>query len=236
MSKRIALYRGSFDPPGRHQREAVAALAGRFDEVVVIPHGPWPDTPELADTSPIHRATLADMTFGDLPNTRVELSDLERGVFTFDHEYEAEFAAQGEVSHVVTAPEVEGGSRGESSIHRDWDRGPEMWGRLHFTVLESADSPADAEDLPPNSEVVRVERIARSREIRDRVYHRQPINEWVVPRAKAYIERHNLAWSRCGSRPWPWRSPGSRSSPIPGTRSRWPWPSGCARWRATTRT
>ena len=59
----IAVFGGSFDPPGLHHRRIVEEVRKHFDSVVVVPCGPRPD--KQLDIEPIHRAALADLTFGE---------------------------------------------------------------------------------------------------------------------------------------------------------------------------
>ena len=66
---RLALFGGSFNPPGLHHRQIAETLARHFDEVIVIPCGPRPDKPITNDVEPIHRAALADLTFARLART-----------------------------------------------------------------------------------------------------------------------------------------------------------------------
>ena len=49
-----------------------------------------------------------------------------------------------------------------------------------------------AADLPPHHRVFEIERDGSSLAIRNRVFHRQPIAELVVPEVDAYIRRHRL--------------------------------------------
>src|SRR5438067_12122343 len=88
---RLALYGGSFNPPGEHHRAAASALAQHVDQVVVIPCGPRPDKPVTHDVPAIHRAAMVDMTFRREPKTRVDLLDLEASRFTPHHELERRF-------------------------------------------------------------------------------------------------------------------------------------------------
>src|SRR5687767_9285004 len=104
---RIALYGGSFNPPGEHHRQTARALAEHVDQVIVVPCGPRPDKPVTHDVPAIHRATMVDMTFRREPKARVELLDLETSHFTPHCELVRRFAAEGpgnhEVWHVVEA-------------------------------------------------------------------------------------------------------------------------------------
>lgn len=188
----IAVYGGSFDPPGQHHRQAALELTSAFDEVVIIPCGPRPDRPAVNDTLPIHRAVMADLTFGGLPKVRVELFDLEELAFTRTHGLEERFAPQGEVWHVVYADYFRGGRRGTSRIQTEWERGPDLWQHCGFAVLAPTDDPVDPADLPPHHRVFPVEPTVRSAYIRSRVFHQQSIAGMVVPAVDEYIRRHNL--------------------------------------------
>ena len=110
----IALFGGSFNPPGQHHRLIAEALVRHFDEVIVVPCGPRPDKPATNDVDPVHRAALADIAFRGLPKARVELFDLELATFTRTDELDARFSADGDIWHVVGAGLIAGGARGES--------------------------------------------------------------------------------------------------------------------------
>src|SRR3972149_1858278 len=101
MQKRVAIYGGSFNPPGVHHRAVVEALLDRFDEVRVVPCGPRPDKEVSNDIDPIHRATMLDMTFRGLNRVSVDLFDLEQAVFTRTHELETRYQEAGEIWHAV---------------------------------------------------------------------------------------------------------------------------------------
>ncbi|HSJ03477.1 MAG: nicotinate (nicotinamide) nucleotide adenylyltransferase, partial [Verrucomicrobium sp.] len=73
MPRRIALFGGSFNPPGLHHRRIALLLAESFDEVRVIPCGPRPDKPEVGSVPSVFRAALCDLTFGDMPGVAVDL-------------------------------------------------------------------------------------------------------------------------------------------------------------------
>src|SRR3954454_21375778 len=109
MSKRIAVFGGSFNPPALHHRKLVEDLLPHFDEVVVVPCGPRPDKPTTNDVDPIHRAIMGDLTFRNLDRVRVELFDLEQSTFSRTHELDERFRAEGEPWHVVGSDITQGG-------------------------------------------------------------------------------------------------------------------------------
>lgn len=101
MTKRIAIFGGSFDPPGLHHYEIAKALSEEFDKVIIVPCGPRPDKVSTNDVEAIHRATMVDLTFRNLKNVEVELFDLENATFTRTHHLEEKFSQEGELWHVI---------------------------------------------------------------------------------------------------------------------------------------
>ena len=147
MPKSIAIFGGSFNPPGNHHAAIATCLAGMFDEVRVIPCGPRPDKPVTGSVPPVYRAALADIVFGGLARVVVDLSDFEQEIFTRNHELQTRFESQGEVWHVVGADLIAGGARGESLIQRTWERGAELWLKANFVVLNRPGYAFDSHDL-----------------------------------------------------------------------------------------
>lgn len=186
---RIAILGGSFDPPGRHHRELAEQLAATFDQVIVIPQGVRPDRPAEADSSPVYRAAMADITFRGLERVRVELFDLEEQTWTQPSELEERFAHEGEVWHVVPAALLHGGK--ESNIFKYWDGAETMWARSRFLILRQPAEPLD-DQLPTHHEVVAVKPYLPAMVLRSRVFNHEAIDDWVLPEVAAYMERHGL--------------------------------------------
>lgn len=190
-ARRLAIFGGSFNPPGEHHRAAAARLAESFDEVIVVPCGPRPDKPVTNDVDPIYRATMADMNFRGIPRIRVELFDLEAGEFTRTRDLETRYASEGEVWHVVGSDLVRGGEAA-SKIRNEWTDGARLWRDSRFVVLERPDFALDSADLPPRHEVVPAIRAGASSDIRDLAYRGRPFDHLVTPDVLRYIERHAL--------------------------------------------
>jgi len=192
MSKKIAVFGGSFNPPGIHHRAIAELLSRHFDEVVVVPCGPRPDKPTVGDIDPVHRAVMADLTFRGLPRVRVELFDLEHATFTRTHELEKIFGTQGEAWHVVGTDLVKDGAAGASFIHRTWERGRDIWNTLNFAVIARGGHEVLAGDLPPRRRLFEPPVSGASSDIREKVFKRLPIDGLVTPEVAAYIARYNL--------------------------------------------
>lgn len=197
-SKSIALYGGSFNPPGLHHAAIARRLGDLFDEVRVIPCGTRPDKPVTGSVPPVYRAALADIVFGGLPKVSVDLSDFEQEEFTRNYELQQRFQPLGEVWHVVGEDLIAGGRKGESQIQRTWAQGRRLWETANFAVLrrpgyESMDA-ADTfiADLPPNARVVDLIVEGSSTAIREGLNHGLDVSHMLTPRALAYIERYGL--------------------------------------------
>ena len=193
MPKRIAIFGGSFNPPGKHHAAIAVRLAEEFDEVRVIPCGPRPDKPETdAGVPSVYRAALADIVFGGLAKVTVDLSDFEQETFTRNHELQRRYEAEGELWHVVGADLVVGGAQGVSLIQRTWARGVELWGRANFAVLKRPGYTLEAGDLPPHVRVIEHVVEGSSTQIRECLIHGRGVAEMVPPRAAAYLARYGL--------------------------------------------
>ena len=189
---RIAIFGGSFNPPGNHHRAIATLLALEFDEVRVIPCGPRPDKPITGSIPAIYRAALCDLAFGDLPKVIVDLFDLEQATFTRNHELQARFASDGEIWHVVGADLIEGGRESTSLIQRTWAKGAELWKTAHFAVLTRPGHHINQADLPPNSKLFPLEEMGSSSAIRDALSRDEEVDTLVTPRVLDYIERYGL--------------------------------------------
>ncbi len=209
VSRQIAIYGGSFNPPGLHHRATVEMLCRHFDEVVIVPCGPRPDKPVTNDVEPIHRAAMVDLNFHAIPKARVDLFDLESTTFTRTFDLDRRFKAEGTLWHVVADEFVRRERNNESQIQREWTRGRELWQEVNFAILNRSGDPLDEAELPPHHRVFAIDRDGSSLAIRNRVFHRQSIAELVVKEVDAYIRRHRLYQGVASPRQTRFR-PGSR--------------------------
>lgn len=201
MTRRIAVFGGSYNPAARHHRAIAEAIATgadktgtvRFDRTLVVPCGPRPDKATTNDIEPVHRAAMADMTFAGIPNLEVDLFDLERGTFTRTHGLDEHYAGRAdEVWHVIGSEFIVGGKDGASPIQREWHLGRELWERCRFAVIEREGYPYDPADLPPHHAVFTPARSGSSTSVRERAFKREPVDGLVTPKVAAYMERYNL--------------------------------------------
>lgn len=196
MKKRIALFGGSFNPPGIHHRLMAQALIPHFDAIVIVPCGPRPDKPTTNEIEPHHRATMVDINFAGLSKVRVELFDLENATFTRTHALQEMFEQEGEIWHVIGTDLIQGGATQQSFIEKQWFYGDTIWTAFNFVVFTRLDTPYDEKDLPPKSMVVKTNIGGASTVIREAIFSHRPFDHLLTPQVLAYIERHNLYRSR----------------------------------------
>jgi len=192
MAPRIALFGGSFNPPGLHHRRIAQALHQHFDLVLVVPCGPRGDKNTTNILPPVYRAALADMAFEGLPKVEVDLFDLEQDRFTRSHELDRRYAPRGEVWHVVGVDLTKGGARGEAEIQRFWEHGERLWNTARFVVLSRPGHAFDPADLPPHHELLELDIPGSSSAIRELLARGDSVEGLVAPRPLAYIQRYGL--------------------------------------------
>lgn len=200
MSQKIAVFGGSFNPPGLHHRQIAEALDAKFDHVIVYPCGPRVDKPTANDVDSVYRATMVDLCFGDLPKVEVCLDDLEQDKFSRTHELQERYAHRGEIWHLIGSDLIAGGGEGKSFIHRVWQDGPALWSQLNFVVVTRPGYEIVPADLPPRHQLLELETSGASSDIREQIFHREPISHLVTAPIEAYIERYGLYRGRIPSR------------------------------------
>lgn len=188
--KRIAIYGGSFNPPGIHHVEVARALTETFDEVIVVPCGPRPDKSITNDIAPSHRATMADLAFGGISKVRVDLFDLENDRFTPNVGLQKRYADCGIVYHVIGSDLI--GPIGNCAVRDIWQDGECLWATSHFVVVRRSGHPTEEQHLPSTYEILETGISGSSNEIRKRIFDRKPFEDLMPPRVAAYISRYGL--------------------------------------------
>src|SRR5262249_28334449 len=158
-------------------------------EVVIWPTGRKIGPDESEHAAPAHRAHLVDLTFRQLPNVEVDLSDLDDGTSTAPADLEQRYASRGQVWHVVADEFVTGAQVGRCGIPTQWTDGAALWSRSRFVILHPTGSTPAAADLPPHHLLVAADGHVPTAELRARVYHGQPIDQLVSPEVAGYIRR-----------------------------------------------
>jgi nicotinate (nicotinamide) nucleotide adenylyltransferase len=194
--KRIAIYGGSFNPPGLHHHEVAKEIAKRFDLVIVYPCGRRSDKPSTNLVGLEHRKEMARIAFAGLPNTQLDLYDLENDVYTptyyLQERYEKIFE-DAELWYVVGTDLVAGGKDGNSDIEKNWTYGKIIWQTLNFAVIMRPGYAVSLDDLPPSSELIEFQQLVSSGTmIRERIGRNEPFGELVSRGVAKYIKKHGL--------------------------------------------
>lgn len=193
MTKKIALFGGSFNPIGAHHIDIIKELIRDFDEVVVVLCGYRPDKQTTNDIESIHRAIMVDISLrGISSKLKVDYSDLIHDVFTRTYKLNKKYKSQGEVWHVVGMDLVCGGAKDVSEIQTSWVNGKKLWNELNFIVVKRTGYEFKKEDLPPHSRVITPDHSGSSTQIRNNVFNHRSIEGLVVPEVEKYIEKYNL--------------------------------------------
>lgn len=188
--KRIAIYGGSFNPPGVHHEDVVRALAENFDEVIVVPCGPRPDKEITNDIAPSHRATMADLAFGGIKNVAVDLFDLENDIFTPNVGLQKRYADRGIIFHVIGSDLI--GPSGKCAVRDTWKDGERLWRTSHFVVGRRAGYQIVQEELPSQYEILEAGISGSSNEIRRRIFDRKSIEGLMSALVVTYVRRYGL--------------------------------------------
>jgi NAD+ kinase len=192
MRDQIAFFGGSFNPPGLHHRAIAERLGREFDRVIVMPCGPRDDKLATNWLPAIHRAVMADMTFGDLPRVTVDLSDLEQERYTRTFDLDERLRREGDVWHVVGVDLITGGAQGQSEIQRSWFQGQRLWTETKFVVITRPGYEFSNADLPPHHRLIELHAPGASREIRDMLAKGESITDRVTARTLDYLQRYGL--------------------------------------------
>jgi NAD+ kinase len=194
MSIREVIIGGSFNPPGLHHRNIVEGLMPHFDRCRVYPCGERPDKPTTNDLSPLYRATMTDLAFGDLgERVVVDLSDLSKREFTRTYDLDKRLGSGGvDLWHAVGTDLLIRGDDGLSPIERSWHRGRELLAQAKFAVMKRDGYPIERCSMPEHYAVFDFGRCSSSQTIRTLVRDRLPFRHLTSPAVASFIERHGL--------------------------------------------
>ncbi len=193
----VAIYGGSFNPPGRHHEAIVKRLADIFDKVIIAPCGIRSDKSSTAIVSAQHRKAMIGPAFNGMKDVELDFSDLDSGKFTatyFLNEKYAKMFPGADLWFVVGNDLIEGGRSADSEIQRTWVRGEEIWRDLNFAVVEHTGASVARVDLPPRTRIISLPDavLGRSTIIRERIGRGESINKMVSPEVVDYIKKNNL--------------------------------------------
>src|SRR3989339_198755 len=194
--RRIAIYGGSFNPPGLNHLQVVQSALKSFDTVIVVPCGPRGDKDSINTVTFVDRKNMIEMAFGDVPGVEIDWRDLKSGDFTPTYQlqeiYKAEFPDD-EIWFVVGSDIVLKGSDGLSLIQRMWRQGKRIWQELNWAVIARSNVAIPADNMPPNFLLLAASDIfGSSSTIRQMVADGKDIGDFVDDEVGEYIAKKGL--------------------------------------------
>ena len=198
MSRRVGIFGGSFDPVhNAHLALARVALAElSLDELRWVPVGePWQKSRRI--TSAEHREAMVRLAIEGEPRFVLDRTELERSgpSFTLDTVRSLQ-AAQPDARWFLVI-----GQDQYAGFHT-WHGWEELLSRVTIAVANRPDaSPlADPQVRSVAHEAVRLPMMdVSSTDIRERLSHRQTIDDLVPPSVARYIDQHHLYQVNNGS-------------------------------------
>lgn len=193
---KVIEFGASFNPPGNHHIIIAKKLTEIFEKVIIVPCGIRSDKPSTAAAPPTHRKEMVKLAFSDIPNLEIDFYDFDNNVFTptwmLDQRYKQKFPGS-EIWHMVGGDLIFGGRNSKSEIQQIWNKGPEIWNKLNWAVIDHHDYPIDERDLPPHNMIVKMEAFrGRSTLVRRRRIFGQDIDDLVSSKVAEYIYKHRL--------------------------------------------
>ena len=189
---KIGIFGGSFNPPGKHHRAVVRAVARDLDTTIVVPCGIRDDRPESGIIDPKLRSAMCEVTFDGMPGVELDLFDVASKEYTRSYDLYQRYRSRGDPWLIVGADLVRGGATGESPIQKTWYRGQELWNDCNFLIIPRPGFAISKDDLPPHSEIVKLEVAGSSSQIREQIASDQDWHDLVMPDVFRIIEQHHL--------------------------------------------
>ncbi|MBU0880387.1 nicotinate-nicotinamide nucleotide adenylyltransferase [Patescibacteria group bacterium] len=196
MNKRIAIYGGSFNPPGNHHIQIAITLAKMFDSVIIAPCGKRIDKGSANILSLKYRKELVQIAFKNLSKVKVDYDDLDQNIYTptyfLQKKYEKLYPDT-EIWHVAGTDIIKDGSNSNSEIHRVWQYGEKIWQTLNWVIIYRPGHEIVKNDMPPSSMLIKILNLFSSGTmIRKRSAKDKCITDLATPEMIEYIRKYKL--------------------------------------------
>lgn len=189
MRDKIALYGGSFNPPGLHHKEIVEKILQRklADKVIILPAG----FQKNKDYIPItERRKLIELAFSQMKDVYIDFVNIDKNTFIVNSQYEVMYGNIGKIIHVIGEDHLEGGYE-NSSLTNKWMNGKEMFLDSEFIVV-TRNGYNSGKFMPTNYTLLETDGIGSSTEIRNKIQAGENIDYFVEKKVADYIHKNNL--------------------------------------------
>ena len=193
----LAIYGGSFNPPGLHHIAVARLLCQQFSHVVVLPCGFRNDKVRGAEDwiSSSLRRELMELSFTPVQREvashgcRLDLDfrDLDNERFTTTADLAESFASLGQPWFVVGADLLLNGRHGKAPIQVSWYKGRWIWDHLHWICLKRPGYPLNPADLPPHHCLIDCDISGSGSLIRQRIRRGESVADLVTPAVEALL-------------------------------------------------
>jgi len=187
---KIALYAGSFNPPGMHHCRIVDVLDVLFDLVFIVPCGQCPGKVGIIENK--HRVEIIRRAFPEKDRVRVDFSDAINETFVRPYELDAKYRHMGTSWYVIGSDMIIGGAHDNSSIHRNWKNGGKLWHELNFAIITRPDHTPQNDDFPPKHMLIETNFHGSSTKIRGSIALKNDLVGLMPVSVAKYIIKHNL--------------------------------------------
>ena len=192
---RLGVFGGSFDPPHvAHVALAHAALEQlQLDQLRIFPTGlAWHKTP--ASTPPEHRLALAQIAFGDLPQTVIDDRELRRAGPTYTIDTLRELKAEHPASQLFLVM-----GEDQAALLTRWREWEAILQLAIICVAGRTTPQAAQQETPPGLPAQAQLRLLKlppmpesATQVRGRVAHGEGIDHLVPPGVARYIDEQSL--------------------------------------------
>lgn len=177
------IFRGSFNPPGKHHQEIVRSLTEEFDRVIIVCNNRQ-DKDYAKFISNEDRIVMVKLAFGKIPRVKFDFYDLENNVYTSISSLKERYAnkySKVELWYAVGSDLIIANLKNQS-----------FWENLKFCIIARPGYDLKVSDLPPKYKYISNEVWGNSTVIRERLAIGATVKSFVSVNVLNFILKHHL--------------------------------------------
>jgi len=177
------IFRGSFNPPGKHHQEIVRSLTREFNQVIIVCDNRQ-DKDFTEWISNEDRIVMIKLAFGKIPRVKFDFYDLENNVYTPISLLKERYAnkySKVELWYAVG-----------SNLIIDNLKNQSFWENLKFCIISRPGYDLKVADLPPKYKYISNEIWGSSTVIRKRLAIGATVSPFMSVNVLRFIKKHHL--------------------------------------------